>query len=63
MIAIISVQLYMNYKTYHQTLKANVNEYVDETSSLMWIWNEDDEQRGRELLNKFCDIDTVRRSY
>jgi len=45
--AIISVQLYRNYKTCHQTLHANVNEYVDETSSLMWIWNEDDEQPSR----------------
>jgi len=27
----------MNYKTCYQTLKANENEYVDETSGLTWI--------------------------
>jgi len=46
-LAIISVHLYRNYKTCHQTLKANVNEYVDETTIIMWIWNEDDEQSSR----------------
>ena len=42
-----SVQIYRNYKTCHQILKANVTEYVYETTSLMWIWNEGDEQPSR----------------